>query len=98
MRWHKRGWCQSRPKRIGWGLHNIDMSNVEEVAALRQKCKDGQAAIRKMTYDVDTPLDELRKRCAAIVEECVALTRPHLKDDRHWLQHQERKERAKKSA
>lgn len=91
-------WFVQQRKRVGWNFHNIDVSNVAEVSALRHKCEEGQAEIRAMMYDTDSPLDAQRPRCAAIVAECVALTRPHLKDDRHWLAHQERKERAKKSA
>jgi hypothetical protein len=68
---------------------------IEAACVLRRKCEAGQDKIRAMMYDLKTPLDEQRKRCAAIVEECVALTRPHLEGDRAWLRHQDRKERAK---
>ncbi|WP_321839693.1 hypothetical protein [Paraburkholderia bannensis] len=89
-------WPQRR--RVGWGFQNIDVSNVEEIAALRRKCQEGQIEIRAMMYDVDTPIAAQRARCMAIVEECIALTHPNLKDDRHWLTHQERKARAAKMA
>ncbi|CAM2180402.1 conserved hypothetical protein [Paraburkholderia sacchari] len=81
-------------KRIGWNFQTIDMSDVAEVVALRRKCEDGQAEIKAMMYDAHTELDKQRARCEAIVEECVALTHPHLKDDKLRLRHEERKERA----
>jgi hypothetical protein len=87
-----------KQSRVGWNFQSIDLSNVEEVGALRRKCQAGQEEILAMLFDVETPLDEQRKRCAAIVEECVALTRPHLEGDRSWLSHQDRKERAKSKA
>jgi hypothetical protein len=37
---------------------------------------------------------ELRKRCEEIVQECVAATRAHLRDDKAWPNHLERKNRA----
>ncbi|MEM5341604.1 hypothetical protein [Paraburkholderia azotifigens] len=94
------GTVRFRPeqRRAGWGFHSIDVSNTEEIAALRKKCRDGQEEIRQMMFDVDGPAAAQRVRCAAIVEECVAMARPHLKDDRHWLTHQERKARATKLA
>ncbi|MGF6726717.1 hypothetical protein P3T43_006107 [Paraburkholderia sp. GAS41] len=89
-------WFGTQRKRVGWNFHNIDVSNVEEVAALRQKCKDGQAKIKAMMYQSDASFDEQRIQCVAIVEDCISLTRPHLKDDKHWVLHQQCKERAKK--
>ncbi|MBN3763404.1 hypothetical protein [Burkholderia sp. Ac-20365] len=87
-----------QPQRVGWGFQTIDVSNCEQVGTLRRKCQDGQDEIRAMMFDVGTPTDAQRARCAAILEQCVALTHPQLKDDRHWLMHQERKARATKSA
>lgn len=88
-------WFGTQRKRVGWNFHNIDVSNVEEVSALRQKCKDGQTKIKAMMYQYDVSLDEQRAQCVAIVEECVDLARSHLKGDKHWLLHEERKERTK---
>ena len=90
----------SHRQRIGWGgYRTVDLSDIDEVAALRQRCEQGQAEVKAMMYDNCLSIDEMRSRCAAIVEECLALTRPRLKDDRHWLTHQERKARAvRKSA
>jgi hypothetical protein len=90
--------CWKERQRVGWGFQTIDVSNCEQIGTLRRKCQDGQDEIHAMMYDVGTPVDAQRARCAAIVEECVALTHPNLKDDRHWLAHQERKARATKSA
>lgn len=86
----------SRRQRVGWGFAYVDTSNVDEVTALRTKCKDGQAQMRAMMYEDRLTLDEMRLRCTAIVTECLALTRPHLKDDPHWLRHEERKARAQR--
>jgi hypothetical protein len=88
-------WYGTQRKRIGWNFHNVDVSNVEEVSALRQTCKDGQAKIKAMMYQCDVSLDEQRSQCAVLVEECIALTHPHLKDDKHWQLNEQRKERAK---
>nr|WP_318227856.1 hypothetical protein [Paraburkholderia terrae]MDW3660379.1 hypothetical protein [Paraburkholderia terrae] len=89
---------RSHRQRVGWGFQSIDTSNVDEVVGLRRKCEAGQAEIKAMMYDVETPLDELRKRCDAIVQACLALTKPHLKDDPHWLAHEERKARAQRKS
>jgi hypothetical protein len=86
----------SHRQKIGWGFQTIDTSNVDEVVALRHKCEAGQAEIKAMMYDTESPLDELRKRCDEIVSQCVALTHPRLKDDKHWQMHQERKARAQR--
>jgi hypothetical protein len=90
----------SSRQRVPWGFHSIDvsMSNADEVFAIRQRCEDGQAEIRGMMLDDVTPLDEHRARCAAIVQACLAMTQPHLKDDRDWLRHEQRKERAKQKS
>lgn len=85
---------RSQRQRVGWGFSFVDISNVDELTALRAKCEDGQAQIKAMMYDDRLSLDALRTRCAAIVNECVALTHPQLRDDKHWLMHQERKARA----
>ncbi|MFM0100306.1 hypothetical protein PQQ87_32260 [Paraburkholderia nemoris] len=88
----------SRSQRVPWSFHSIDVSvsNADEVHAIHQRCEDGQAEIRAMMQDDVTPLDEHRARCAAIVQECLAMTQPHLKDDKHWLLHEQRMERAKR--
>ena len=88
----------SHRQRVGWGFAFVDISNVNEIVEVRSKCEDGQKQIKAMMYDDRLSLDEMRARCAAIVDECVALTRPQLKDDPHWLLHEERKARARKSA
>ncbi|RQP98064.1 hypothetical protein [Burkholderia stagnalis] len=88
----------SHRQRIGWGFANVDTSNVEEIAALRMRCADGQAEIKAMMYDDRLSLDEMRTRCAAIVDECLLLTRPQLKDDPHWLRNEERKARAQRKS
>lgn len=89
---------RSHRQRIGWGFQTIDTSNVDEVVGLRRKCEAGQTEIKAMMYDVETPLDELRKRCDAIVQACLALTKPQLKDNPHWLAHEERKARAQRKS
>jgi hypothetical protein len=86
--------------RVPWSFQSIDVavSNADEVFAIRQRCEDGQAEIRAMMQDDATPIDEHRARCAAIVQECLAMTKPHLKDDRQWLRHEQKKERAKQKS
>lgn len=89
----------SRRERVGWGgFRTVDLSDVNEVSALRQQCEAGQSEIKAMMYDTDTPLEELRKRCVEIVSGCIALTRPRLKDDQHWQMHEERKARAQRKS
>lgn len=87
-------------QRVAWGFHSIDVSvsNADEVFAIRQRCEDGQAEIRAMMLDCVTPLDEHRARCAAIVQDCLAMTQPHLKDDREWLRHEQKKQSAKQKS
>ncbi|MDN7177323.1 hypothetical protein M0D69_04700 [Caballeronia sp. SEWSISQ10-4 2] len=90
----------STRQRVAWGFHSIDvsMSNADEVFAIRHRCEAGQSEIRRMMLDDVTPLDEHRARCAAIVHDCLVLTQPHLKDDREWLRHEQKKQSAKQKS
>lgn len=87
-------WREREP--VGWNYRNIDMSNADQIAALMEMCKAGQAKIRELMYDIDTPIEEQRQYCAAIVANCVAMTHPQLKDDQLWLAQQEKKSKSKK--
>ncbi|MFM0360436.1 hypothetical protein [Paraburkholderia sediminicola] len=84
----------SHRQRVGWGFQTIDTSNVPDVLALRERCEQGQAQIKAMMYDTETPLDKQRERVAGFVQGCLALTQPQLRDDKAWLNHVERKNRA----
>ena len=83
------------PVSVGWGLRYIDMSNADEISALMETCKDAQAKIRELMYDVHTPIEEQRKYCAAIVRKVVEAAHPHLKNDERWLADQEKKGKSK---
>jgi hypothetical protein len=85
-------------QRIGWRFQYVTVSDADEVSALRQKCVEGQAAIKAMMYDADTPLEVLREQCCSIVNACLAVTSPRLKEDKHYRLRLERLERAKKGA
>ncbi len=88
----------STQQRVGWNFHTVDVSDCEEVAALRKQCEAGQEQIKAMMYDDRLSIDDMRARCASIVDECVALTQPRLQDDKHWQLHQERKARAQRKS
>ncbi|PTB26383.1 hypothetical protein C9I56_23340 [Paraburkholderia caribensis] len=89
-----RSWRVSEPD--GWNHRSIDMSNVEQIAALRTKCEAGQEKIREWMYDVDTPVEEQRKCCGKVVAICLEATHPQLKDYPGFLAYQEKKDKSKK--
>jgi hypothetical protein len=89
-----RSWRVREPD--AWNYRTIDMSNVKQITSLREECRAGQEKIRELMYDVETPCEEQRRYCTAIVAKCVEATHPQLKDDKEWLAYQEKNGKSKK--